>query len=87
MKSNKELIKDEKVQQRRSRGKDWERRFNVEESRVTEYVELYKSMGFEVYVENSTHNEMEDCEICFKADFDNLKTIYVRLKDREMKLK
>ncbi|MFW9989820.1 MAG: hypothetical protein ACFFC3_14300 [Candidatus Odinarchaeota archaeon] len=84
MKSNKELIKDKKVQKRRSIGKDWERRFSVEESRVTEYVELYKSMGFEVRVEKYSHNEKEDCQFCTETDFDNLKTIYIKLKDSEL---
>ena len=62
------------------RGKDWERQFTVEEKRVSEYVELYESLGYEVRVEPATPNEMDDCQVCFKADFGNLRTIYTKRK-------
>jgi len=62
------------------RGKDWERGFTVEEHRVDEYVELYESIGYEVRVEPATPDETEDCQVCFKADFNNLRTIYIKRK-------
>jgi hypothetical protein len=71
------------------RGKDWERGFTVEENRVAEYVELYESIGYEVCVEPATPNESENCQECFKADFDNLRTIFIKrknIKDGEMDL-
>ena len=71
------------------RGKDWERGFTVEENRVAEYVELYESIGYEVRVEPATPDEQEECQTCFKADFDNLRTIYIKRlknKDKEMDL-
>ncbi len=61
-----------------SRGKDWERGFTIEENRVKEYVELYESIGYEVRVEPATPEEINDCQVCFKADFDNLRTIYIK---------
>ncbi len=56
----------------------WDRQFTVEENRVNEYVELYESIGYEVRVEPATPNEMEECQVCFKVEFDNLRTIYTR---------
>ena len=63
------------------RGKDWERGFTVEELRVKEYVELYESIGYEVRVEPATPNEVEECQVCLKADFNNLRTIYIKQKE------
>ncbi len=63
-----------------TRGKDWERGFTIEENRVSEFVELYGSIGYEVRVEPATPNEGEDCQVCYKADFDNLRTIYIKRK-------
>ena len=69
------------------RGKDWERGFTIEENRVSEYVELYESIGYEVRVEPATPNEEEECQTCFKADFNNLRTIYIkRKKNKDNKL-
>lgn len=61
-----------------TRGKDWERGFTTEENRVSEYVELYESIGYEVRIEPSTPDETQDCQVCFKADFKNLRTIYIK---------
>ncbi len=71
------------------RGNNWERGFTVEKNRVDEYVELYESIGYEVRVEPATPSELEQCQECFKADFDNLRTIYIKRKenkDNEMDL-
>ena len=84
MVSDKEKKKDAKKQDIPIRGKDWEKGFTVEENRVDEYVELYESIGYEVRVEPATPDKMEDCQECFKADFDNLRTIYIkRTKNKE----
>ena len=87
MVSDKEKRKDEKKLDIPTRGKDWEKGFTVEENRVNEYVELYESIGYEVRVEPATPDEMEDCQECFKADFDNLRTIYIkRTKNKESEM-
>ncbi len=66
------------------RGNNWERGFTVEEDRVAEYVELYESIGYEVRVEPATPDEQEECQTCFKADIDNLRTIFIkRTKNKE----
>ena len=83
MVSNKKKNKEIKVQEIPPRGKDWERGFTVEERRVNEYVELYESIGYEVRVEPATPNEVEECQVCFKADFNNLRTIYIKRKENK----
>ena len=84
MVSNKEEEKEEINLDNPSRGKDWERGFTIEENRVAEYVELYESIGYEVRVEPATPDEQEECQTCFKADLDNLRTIFIkRTKNKE----
>ena len=78
MVSDKEDSKEEKDLKTHPRGRKWERGFTVEENRVAEYVELYESIGYEVRVEPATPDEQEECQTCFKADFDNLRTIYIK---------
>ncbi|MFW9829109.1 MAG: hypothetical protein ACFFEY_16145 [Candidatus Thorarchaeota archaeon] len=65
------------------RDKDWERGFTIEENRVAEYVELYESIGYEVSVEPATPDEQEECQTCIKADFDNLRTIFIKRKENK----
>jgi hypothetical protein len=82
--SDKEKEQEEKDSDVPLRGKDWERGFTIEENRVVEYVELYESIGYEVRVEPATPDEQEECQTCFKADIDNLKTIFIkRTKNKE----
>ncbi len=84
MGSDKKKIHEEKDREILPRGKDWERGFTVEENRVAEYVELYESIGYEVRVEPATPDEQEECQTCFKADFNNLRTIFIkRTKNKE----
>ena len=84
MVSNKEERQEEKDLEIPHRGEKWERGFTVEENRVTEYVELYESIGYEVRVDPATPDEQEECQTCFKADLDNLRTIFIkRTKNKE----
>ncbi|MFX1495922.1 MAG: hypothetical protein ACFFBH_00200 [Promethearchaeota archaeon] len=81
MVSKKEKTEREKKENLSLRGKEWERGFTVEEDRVNEYVELYESIGYEVRVEFATPDKQEECQSCFKADFNNLRTIYIKRKE------
>ncbi|MFW9946426.1 MAG: hypothetical protein ACFFDX_06305 [Candidatus Odinarchaeota archaeon] len=83
MGSDKEKDKEEKDKNIPLRGKDWERGFTIEENRVAEYVELYESIGYEVRVEPATPDKQEDCQECFKTNFDNLRTIYIKRKENK----
>ena len=55
----------------------------MEENRVNEYVELYESIGYEVRVEPAVPDEQEECQTCLKADFNNLRTIYIKRKETD----
>ena len=64
----------------------WVRQFTADEPRLSEAVELYESLGFEVHLEPVTPDESaEECQICFEKEGDRYKTIYTRPKrgDRE----
>jgi hypothetical protein len=57
----------------------WEKRFIVDEPRLTEMVEQYKEIGFEVLLE-PVDTASEDCTSCMTAFADRYKTIYTRLQ-------
>ena len=89
MVSNKEKEKEETDLDYPNGGNEWERGFTIEKNRVAEYVELYESIGYEIRVEPATPDEEQECQTCFKADFDNLRTIFIKKtknKDNEIDL-
>ncbi len=60
----------------------WMRQFTADEPRLSEAVELYRSLGYEVHLEPATFNEENEmCKACIQADCQKYKTIYIR---REM---
>lgn len=62
----------------------WTKQFTVEKSRVNEYVELYESLGFEVFVEELKLDELnEECKICYEKDASNYATLYTRVKKQK----
>jgi hypothetical protein len=68
----------------------WTKRFVAREPRLSEAVELYRSMGYEVYLEplpmvdcTSADEESGECRACFKGFEDKYKTIYTRPKGVE----
>jgi hypothetical protein len=84
MTPDKEKRKGKKDLDTSIRGKDWEKGFTIEKNRVAEFVELYESIGYDTRVEPATPDEMEGCQVCFKTDFDNLRTIFIkRIKNKE----
>lgn len=57
----------------------WVRQFTAEEPRLSEAVEMYESLGFEVHLEPVTLEELgEECGECFKVEPGKCKTIYTR---------
>ncbi|MHC5038213.1 MAG: hypothetical protein ACYTHM_12935 [Planctomycetota bacterium] len=58
----------------------WERRFVTEEPRLSESIELYLSLGYEVRLRRLTEADMsqEDCSACFQADPSAFRVIYTR---------
>ena len=55
----------------------WQKRNVVDEPRLSELVELYVSLGFEVLVE-PVDLESEECTECMKAAPEKYKVIYTR---------
>jgi len=63
----------------------WVRQFTADEPRLSEAVELYDSLGYEVHLEPVTPSElMEECQPCFEVDSNRYKTIYTRPKRRDI---
>ena len=68
--------KDEELS---SRG--WVRQFVADEPRLSEAVELYKSLGYEVRLEKASFEEINQiCKNCIPADCSKYKTIYIKHK-------
>jgi hypothetical protein len=60
---------------------DWIKRFTADEPRLSEAVEEYQGLGFEVHLEPMDPNEMTgECTTCLMAFCDRYKTIYTRRK-------
>jgi len=59
------------------REKGWEKRFTIDEPRLSEMAEQYKELGFEVLLE-PVDTSSEECTTCITAFHDHYKTIYTR---------
>jgi len=57
----------------------WEKRFTIDEPRLSEMTEQYKELGFEVLLE-LVDLSSEECTSCMAAAPQRYKTIYTRLK-------
>ena len=55
----------------------WEKRFTIDEPRLSEMVEQYKELGFEVLLE-PVDLSSEECTSCIAVDPTRYKTIYTR---------
>jgi hypothetical protein len=57
----------------------WTRQFTVDEPRLSEAIEMYKLLGFEVHLEPMVPDEnSEECAACLEIMCDRYKTIYTR---------
>lgn len=60
----------------------WVRQFTTDEPRLSEAVELYRSLGYEVHLESAEFNEKSEfCKACLQTDCQKYKTIYIRRKN------
>ncbi len=57
----------------------WEKRFTIDEPRLSEMVEQYKELGFEILLE-PVDLSSEECTSCIAVDPKRYKTIYTRQK-------
>ncbi len=55
----------------------WEKRFTIDEPRLSEMVEQYKELGFDVLLE-PVDLSSEECTDCMTAFHERYKTIYTR---------
>ena len=61
--------------------KGWARQFVADEPRLSEAVELYQSLGYEVRLEEASFEEVNQmCKNCLDIDCSKYKTIYIRQK-------
>jgi len=59
----------------------WERRSVLCEPRLSECVELYEELGFEVkQVPLDPDNMPDGCSVCYEKDIDRYRIVYVRRK-------
>ncbi len=57
----------------------WKRQFIVDEPRLSESVELYKELGFEVHLEPLRPDEMpNECTKCMEENPERYKIIFTR---------
>ena len=63
------------------KGKGWIKQTTIGEPRLSEIVELYESLGFEVRLEPVRLDELdEECRKCYELEGDEVKAVYVRRK-------
>lgn len=76
--------KKESVEEKLKR-EGWTKMFDTKEPRLSECVELYESLGFEVHLEPLRPDEIdEECKACFEGDVEGFKTIYTRAKNKKL---
>ncbi len=56
----------------------WERRGEFREPRLSEFVQLYEEMGFEVKLMPLDPDNLPGCGICFEGDIEKYRVIYTR---------
>ena len=69
-----EMSREEELQK-----EGWEKRFTMDEPRLSEMAEQYKELGFEVLLEPIDLSS-EECLTCITASPDRYRTIYTRRK-------
>ncbi len=58
----------------------WERQTTYDEPRLSEMVDMYQEIGFEVHLEPFNAADEEGCTGCMELFPDQFKTIYTRKK-------
>jgi len=59
----------------------WVRQFVTDEPRLSEAVELYRELGYEVHLEDASFEEINQmCKNCLDVDCAKYKTIYIKKK-------
>jgi len=75
------MTKKKKSKEEEMKEKGWIKQTTIGEPRLSEIVELYKSLGFEVRLKPVILEELdEECRRCYEDEIDKVKTVYVRKK-------
>lgn len=56
----------------------WQRQATYDEPRLTEMVEAYQELGFEVHLEPFELDDGQECTVCMQQMPDRFKTIFTR---------
>ena len=57
----------------------WVKRTTIDEPRLSEIVEEYESLGFDVHLEPVKVEDLdEECRRCYQNQIDKIRTVYVR---------
>jgi hypothetical protein len=57
----------------------WVKRTTIDEPRLSEIVEEYESLGFDVHLEPAKVEDLdEECRRCYQNQIDKIRTVYVR---------
>lgn len=70
-----------KAERKKLEEEGWVKQTTIGEPRLSEIVELYKSLGYEVRLEPVKLSELdEECRRCYEGEIDEVKTVYVKKK-------
>ena len=58
----------------------WKKQATYDDPRLSEMVEMYRKIGFEVHLEPFKAENEDDCTGCMRSSPDLYKTIYTRKK-------
>lgn len=69
------------MKEKESDEEGWVKQTTIGEPRLSEIVELYRSLGYEVRLEPVKPEELDDeCRRCYELEGEKVKTVYVRKK-------
>jgi hypothetical protein len=67
--------------QRELEAQGWTRQNLMDEPRLSELVEMYREIGFEVHLESLVPEEEDECTTCMQDEPERYKIIYTRPKE------
>jgi hypothetical protein len=75
------MAKRKSLKEKEMEKEGWIKQTTIGEPRLSEIVELYESLGYEVFLESVKLDEMdEECRKCYESEIGEVKTVYVRKK-------
>ena len=56
----------------------WQKKSTIDEPRLSELVQVYRQIGYDVHLEPFDPSQQADCSRCMQAAPDRYQTIYIR---------